>query len=86
MSSVSHQAANADPLNRFWHDSLEDADPEVASIIGREKDVEPSVGICVEQRHTANHRFQKVLLPGLARLVSILHAARCRYVGECQRN
>ncbi|MBO9517426.1 MAG: serine hydroxymethyltransferase [Porphyrobacter sp.] len=29
-------AAHADPLHRFWHDSLEDADPEVAAIIGRE--------------------------------------------------
>jgi glycine hydroxymethyltransferase len=36
MSSASHQAANADPLHRFWHDSLEAADPEVAAIIGRE--------------------------------------------------
>ena len=24
-----------DPLQRFWNDSLEDADPEVAAIIGR---------------------------------------------------
>jgi glycine hydroxymethyltransferase len=36
MSSLSREAANADPLHRFWHDSLEDADPEVAAIIGRE--------------------------------------------------
>jgi glycine hydroxymethyltransferase len=43
MTSASHQAdkepapANAgNPLHRFWHDSLEDADPEVAAIIGRE--------------------------------------------------
>jgi len=36
MSSASYQADNPDPLHRFWHDSLEDADPEVAAIIGRE--------------------------------------------------
>ncbi|HYD26051.1 MAG TPA: serine hydroxymethyltransferase [Croceibacterium sp.] len=43
MSSASHHAANkpapakaGDPLHRFWHDSLEEADPEVAAIIGRE--------------------------------------------------
>ncbi len=35
MSSLS-QAATSDPLQRFWHDSLEEADPEVAAIIGRE--------------------------------------------------
>ena len=35
MSSLS-QAAHADPLQRFWNDSLEEADPEVAAIIGRE--------------------------------------------------
>jgi glycine hydroxymethyltransferase len=29
-------AQTADPLARFWHDSLADADPEVAAIIGRE--------------------------------------------------
>ncbi|MGC1270246.1 MAG: serine hydroxymethyltransferase [Croceibacterium sp.] len=27
---------SADPLQRFWHDSLEEADPAVAAIIGRE--------------------------------------------------
>jgi glycine hydroxymethyltransferase len=36
MSSASHQAAEASPLTRFWHDSLEEADPDVAAIIGRE--------------------------------------------------
>ncbi|MBT2133810.1 serine hydroxymethyltransferase [Croceibacterium sp. LX-88] len=35
MSSATN-AASADPLYRFWHDSLDDADPEVAAIIGRE--------------------------------------------------
>jgi glycine hydroxymethyltransferase len=35
MSSLS-QAANADPLHRFWYDSLEEGDPEVAAIIDRE--------------------------------------------------
>ena len=43
MSSLTQEAANrpapakaGDPLHRFWHDSLEEADPEVAAIIGRE--------------------------------------------------
>ena len=36
MNSASYQADNADPLHRFWHDTLEDSDPEVAAIIGRE--------------------------------------------------
>src|SRR6188474_312232 len=36
MSSLSREAADTDPLHRFWHDSLEEADPEVAAIIGRE--------------------------------------------------
>src|SRR6188508_180381 len=36
MSSLTQHAASADPLHRFWHDSLEEADPEVAAIIGRE--------------------------------------------------
>ena len=36
MNSASPQAAAADPLHRFWHDSLEEADPAVAAIIGRE--------------------------------------------------
>ncbi len=36
MSSLTREAADADPLYRFWHDSLEEADPEVAAIIGRE--------------------------------------------------
>ena len=36
MSSLTSEAANADPLYRFWHDTLEDSDPEVAAIIGRE--------------------------------------------------
>ena len=36
MSSASYKPENADPLHRFWHDTLEDADPEVAAIIGRE--------------------------------------------------
>src|SRR6186713_1043744 len=36
MSSLTQHAASADPLRRFWHDSLEEADPEVAAIIGRE--------------------------------------------------
>ena len=34
MSSVPH--APSDALNRFWHDTLEQADPEVSAIIGRE--------------------------------------------------
>jgi glycine hydroxymethyltransferase len=36
MSSLSREAPDTDPLQRFWHDSLEEADPEVAAIIGRE--------------------------------------------------
>src|SRR6187399_657377 len=43
MSSLTQHAENepapanaGDALHRFWHDSLEDADPEVAAIIGRE--------------------------------------------------
>src|SRR5678810_220205 len=36
MSSLTREAADTDPLRRFWHDSLEEADPEVAAIIGRE--------------------------------------------------
>ena len=36
MSSLTREAASADPLQRFWHDSLAEADPEVAAIIGRE--------------------------------------------------
>src|SRR5690242_5487612 len=36
MSSLTREATEADPLYRFWHDSLEEADPEVAAIIGRE--------------------------------------------------
>jgi glycine hydroxymethyltransferase len=43
MSSLTQEAAQetarataADPLQRFWHDSLAEADPEVAAIIGRE--------------------------------------------------
>ena len=36
MSSLTQHAADTDPLRRFWHDSLEEADPEVAAIIGRE--------------------------------------------------
>ena len=43
MSSVTSPAANepapakaGDPLQRFWHDSLAEADPDVAAIIGRE--------------------------------------------------
>jgi glycine hydroxymethyltransferase len=43
MSSLTQEAAHEtapvkadDPLHRFWHDSLEEADPEVAAIIGRE--------------------------------------------------
>ncbi len=36
MSSLVTKASSADPLRRFWHDSLEEADPEVAAIIGRE--------------------------------------------------
>jgi len=35
MSSLVNEAA-ADPLHRFWNDTLEEADPEVAAIIGRE--------------------------------------------------
>ena len=38
MSSTAPETANADPLHRFWHDTLEEADPEVAAIIGRELD------------------------------------------------
>ncbi|MXO71706.1 serine hydroxymethyltransferase [Alteraurantiacibacter buctensis] len=34
MSSLPH--AQSDALNRFWHDTLEQADPEVCAIIGRE--------------------------------------------------
>lgn len=33
---MSSNSTLADPLQRFWTDSLEDADPEVAAIIGRE--------------------------------------------------
>ena len=36
MNSANPQAAAADPLHRFWHDGLAEADPEVAAIIGRE--------------------------------------------------
>jgi glycine hydroxymethyltransferase len=43
MSSLTHHAADehapanaGDPLRRFWHDSLAEADPDVAAIIGRE--------------------------------------------------
>ncbi len=36
MSSVTRPAADTDPLHRFWRDSLEEADPAVAAIIGRE--------------------------------------------------
>jgi glycine hydroxymethyltransferase len=36
MSTPSPQDINTDPLRRFWNDSLEQADPEVAAIIGRE--------------------------------------------------
>ncbi|MEO6387705.1 MAG: serine hydroxymethyltransferase [Croceibacterium sp.] len=36
MNSLTRPAADADPLHRFWHDSLEEADPAVAAIIGRE--------------------------------------------------
>jgi glycine hydroxymethyltransferase len=36
MSSLTREAAEATPLTRFWHDSLEEADPAVAAIIGRE--------------------------------------------------
>src|SRR6478735_7949641 len=36
MSSLTREAASADTLHRFWHDSLEEADPAVAAIIGRE--------------------------------------------------
>ncbi len=36
MNSLTREAASADPLQRFWHDSLAEADPEVAAIIGRE--------------------------------------------------
>jgi glycine hydroxymethyltransferase len=43
MSSLTQEAAHetapvtaGDPLQRFWHDSLAEADPEVAAIIGRE--------------------------------------------------
>ncbi|MEO6041204.1 MAG: serine hydroxymethyltransferase [Croceibacterium sp.] len=33
---MSSNPIHPDPLQRFWHDTLEDADPEVAAIIGRE--------------------------------------------------
>jgi len=33
---MSTNPAPTDPLSRFWHDSLEEADPAVAAIIGRE--------------------------------------------------
>jgi len=33
---MSTNPAVSDPLNRFWHDNLEQADPAVAAIIGRE--------------------------------------------------
>ena len=36
MSSANLQAAQADPIHRFWHDTLAEADPDVAAIIGRE--------------------------------------------------
>ncbi|MFB0611345.1 serine hydroxymethyltransferase [Aurantiacibacter poecillastricola] len=36
MTTATKAAANANWLDRFWSDSLEDADPEVAAIIGRE--------------------------------------------------
>src|SRR6188768_1221245 len=36
MSSLIREAESADPLNRFWHDSLQEADPLVHAIIGRE--------------------------------------------------
>src|SRR6478609_11257505 len=36
MNSLTREAASADTLHRFWHDSLEEADPAVAAIIGRE--------------------------------------------------
>jgi glycine hydroxymethyltransferase len=36
MSSASPSTAQADPLQRFWHDDLAQADPEVAAMIGRE--------------------------------------------------
>ncbi|MET0506656.1 MAG: hypothetical protein ABWZ78_00560, partial [Burkholderiaceae bacterium] len=43
MSSLTREAANepapatsGDALHRFWHDSLAEADPAVAAIIGRE--------------------------------------------------
>src|SRR6186713_1200691 len=42
MSSLTQHAASADPLRRFWHDSLEEADPELADAIdlelGRQRD------------------------------------------------
>src|SRR6186713_1272906 len=36
MSSLTQHAAARDSTAHFWHDSLEEADPEVAAIIGRE--------------------------------------------------
>jgi glycine hydroxymethyltransferase len=33
---MSSNPVPTDPLQRFWHDSLDDADPEVSAIIGRE--------------------------------------------------
>jgi len=36
MSSLTSPTPDAEPLHRFWHDSLADADPEVAAMIGRE--------------------------------------------------
>ena len=36
MTNTAPSPAANDALNRFWHDNLEEADPEVAAIIGRE--------------------------------------------------
>jgi glycine hydroxymethyltransferase len=36
MSSLTSPALEAEAPRRFWHDSLQEADPEVAAIIGRE--------------------------------------------------
>ncbi|MEO0063318.1 MAG: hypothetical protein RLZZ08_1878, partial [Pseudomonadota bacterium] len=36
MTTLAPAASSASALNRFWHDSLEEADPAVAAIIGRE--------------------------------------------------
>ena len=62
------QPAHADPLQRFWNDSLDEADPEVAAIIGRELGRQARVAVGVEHRgHRARvaHAEQRGLGPEL---------------------